>query len=298
MPQLSVTKVWNSENLHDEIPSTAFARDQGLLRGWGVFETMLAVGTEVPLWSRHWARLQRGAQQLEIPLLPESVFREALQQTLAVAAMTFPQIRTAVTCYRVRLTVTAGEGYLWMLPGETPMCVLTATTCSAPLPLTEQSGLSLLTYPQPFSALPILHGCKHTSYLPWLMAARHARQHGRDDAVLLDPTGNLIETSHRNLFVWRDEQLWTPPLSSGCLPGIMRGLLLECADRLGIRVCEQPLALADALGAQHIILTSAVSICQAVKKWDEQSFPTSAWPQALQDLEHELRRVFDAIPLG
>jgi branched-subunit amino acid aminotransferase/4-amino-4-deoxychorismate lyase len=298
MQQLSVTKVWNSENLQDAMPSTAFARDQGLLRGWGVFETMLAVGSEVPLWSRHWARLQRGAQQLEIPLLPELVFRQALQQTLAVAATTLPQIRTAANCYRVRLTVTAGDGDLWMLPGETPMCVLSASSCAAPLPLSEQSGLSLLTYPQPFFALPILQGCKHTSYLPWLMAARYARHHGCDDAGLLDPTGNLIETSHRNLFVWRDEQLWTPPLSSGCLPGIMRGLLLECADRLGIRVCEQPLTLVDAMGAQNIFLTSAVSVCQAVKKWDEQSFPTSAWPQALQDLEQELRRVLDVVPFG
>lgn len=160
--------------------------------------------------------------------------------------------------------------------------------------MAEQTGLHLLTYPQPFSTSTVLRGCKHTSYLPWLMAARYARLHGRDDAVLLDSIGNVSETSHRNLFVWRDEQLWTPPLTSGCLPGVMRGRLLEIAGRMGVAVRERPLALSDALEAEHVFLTSAVTFCQSVVRWDERSFAVAQWPLALQDLERELRHALPA----
>lgn len=288
-PDASVTWIWSPAGFGPPTPTTAWVQDQGLLRGWGAFETMLAVDFDVPLWSRHWARLQHGARQLELPLPPEHVFRAALPQILGAASSTFPQ-STTKPYYRLRLTVTSGEGPTWMHPGETPTCVLSVSPWSVPLPMAQQPGLRLLSYPHSFAPPMALRGCKHTSYLPWLMAARHAEFNGCGDAVLLDPSGFVIETTRRNLFVWRNEQLWTPPLSSGCLPGVMRGLLLEVAARLGIRVEEQPLTLADGLAADRVFLTSAVTVLQSVRQWDERSYSGSEWAGALQDLEHELHQ--------
>jgi branched-chain amino acid aminotransferase len=272
-----------------ERPATAaWAQDQGLLRGWGLFETMLAVGSRVPLWGRHWARLREGARQLSINLPGESFLLDALQRALSAVGATKSGSNDASICHRVRLTVTAGVGSSWMAPGDASNGVMTVSPWTVPPPLAQQPGLRLLTYPHSFESPAALRGYKHTSYLPWLMAARHAKIAGYDDSVLVDTTGHVSETSHRNLFVWRDEELWTPPRSSGCLPGVMRGLVLEIAPRLGIPVREQSLALADARTADRILLTSAVTLVQSVGEWDEQSYATANWPKLLHDLEQEL----------
>lgn len=282
--------MWSGSDIQESIPTTALAHDQGLLRGWGVFETMLAVGLEVPLWPRHWARLQHGARQLEIPLPPAQTVLDSLQQILRTAQLTFPPATNLNPTCRLRLTITAGDGRGWTQPGEHPHCVLTATPCPVPRSIIEQPGLRLLTYPHPFSTSPVLQHCKHTSYLPWLMAARHARLQGCDDAVLLDSSGYVIETSHRNLFVWRDNELWTPPLSTGCLPGIMRGLVLETAARLGLCVREKRFQVVECRAATHVFATSAVTCCQTVREWDAETWSISPLPPQLLQLERELHQ--------
>lgn len=257
-------------------------------RGWGLFETMLGVDTRLPLWRKHWARMQFGAQLLGLPLPPEPVFQDAILQLLteAQAASEYP---ANPRFSRVRLTVTAGSSELWMDPGSECHCVLSAAPWAVPQPMSEQSGLRVMTYPEAFATSPALCGCKHTSYLPWIMAAQHARGEGCDDAVLLNADGEVIETSHRNVFVWKDDRLWTPPLSSGCLPGIMRGMVLEIAGQLGVPVRESVLRVGDCRDADHVFLTSAVGVCQIVRFWEGHTFEVTALPEPLRRLEAKLR---------
>ncbi|MBL8888955.1 MAG: aminotransferase class IV family protein [Planctomycetaceae bacterium] len=283
-----LTLAWRGSGLEAALAGPAWPMDHGLLRGWGVFETMLGVGAAVPLWPKHWARLQFGARRLRIPLPSEQVFRDAIIQ-LFNQARGAAEVRPSPTFSRVRLTVTAGSSEVWSNPGAECHCVLSAAPWGAPQPMSEQAGLQLLTYPEAFSISPALIGCKHTSFLPWIMAAQYAGGQGRDDAVLLNSNGEVIETSHRNLFVWKDSQLWTPPLSSGCLPGIMRSMVLEIANQLGMPVVESPLRVRDCREATHMFLTSALGMCQIVRSWEGHSFAATALPETLELLEAKLR---------
>lgn len=273
--------VWLGTGLIQLDAGEPWFADQGLLRGWGVFETMLAVGDRVPAWSQHWQRLERGARRLGIPLLAQEVVRSAVQQTVQQAVQqALPQVAEVLPVaraprqgstqgrLRVRLTLTAGAGAGVTEAGAGPGLVITASPCVGPQPWEQQAGVTLLTYPEPFETPIALRGCKHTSYLPWLMAARWAEQHGAEEALLVDGAGQVSETSRRNVFAWWEGRLWTAPLSSGCLPGVTRERALALAQQHGLEMSEELLTLEQLRAAEYLLLTSAVAGMQWVREWD------------------------------
>lgn len=267
--------VWLGTGLVPPGTAEPWCSDQGLLRGWGVFETMLTVGDRVPAWSQHWQRLERGAQRLGVPLLAQEFVRAAVQQTVQQAirpdhAPVVPLISPANSevRLRVRLTLTAGAGAGVTEAGDRPGLLITASPCAGPQPWEQQAGVRLRTYPEPFETPLALRGCKHTSYLPWLMAARWAEQQGADEALLVDGQGQVSETSRRNVFAWWGGRLWTAPLSSGCLPGVTRERVLALAQQHGLDISQEPLTRDELRAAEYLMLTSAVSGMQWVGEWD------------------------------
>lgn len=279
------TVVWLGTGLVPPGTAEPWCSDQGLLRGWGVFETMLAVGDRVPAWPQHWQRLERGARRLGMPLLAHEFVRNAVRQTvqqsLQQAAEAMPvageprQSSTQVRA-RVRLTLTAGAGAGVTEAGDRPGLLITASPCAGPQPWEQQAGVRLRTYPDPFETPLALRGCKHTSYLPWLMAARWAQEQGADEALLVDGQGQVSEASRRNVFAWWGGRLWTAPLSSGCLPGVTRERVLALAQQHGLDVCQESLTGDELQAAEYLMLTSAVAGMQWVSDWDGRSLLTPA----------------------
>jgi len=291
------TGVWLGTGLVQPGTGEPWCSDQGLLRGWGVFETLLAVGDRVPAWSQHWQRLESGARRLGIPLLAQEFVRAAVQQTVqqavhqAAEAMPVarePRQGSTQVRLRVRLTLTAGAGAGVTEPGARPGLLITAAPCVGPQPWAQQAGVKLLTYPEPFETPLALRGCKHTSYLPWLMAARWAEQQGAEEALLVDGAGQVSETSRRNVFAWREGRLWTAPLSSGCLPGITRERVLTLALRQGLDICEESLTLDGLRAAEYLIVTSAVAGMQWVSDWDGRPLSSPAGEPRLLALARDV----------
>ena len=81
-------------------------------------------------------------------------------------------------------------------------------------------------------------GLKTTSYAENVVAVAEAYRRGADEAVMANTVGELCEGTASNVFLERDGELVTPPLSSGCLAGITRELLLEWAADEGLPVRE------------------------------------------------------------
>jgi branched-subunit amino acid aminotransferase/4-amino-4-deoxychorismate lyase len=125
--------------------------------------------------------------------------------------------------------------------------------------------MRLTVWPDYRLRMDILSGIKRTSALPWVMAAQAARQHGTDDALLLDLGGNLAEASAANIFMLVGNRLLTPPLQSGCLPGIMRAEIMRLAPTLGYTVAEEPLPPVVLGTAQEVFLTNALRGCIPVE---------------------------------
>jgi branched-chain amino acid aminotransferase len=98
-----------------------------------------------------------------------------------------------------------------------------------------------------------------TKYLSWsenLTRYERAHEQGFDEVILLNERGEVAECTSANIFAVKENQAFTPPLSSGCLPGVTRALLLEEIHVPGLAVAEKILLLSDLESADEVFITS------------------------------------------
>jgi branched-chain amino acid aminotransferase len=96
---------------------------------------------------------------------------------------------------------------------------------------------------------------KACNYLNHIMARMEAIEAGVDDAVLLDPAGNIAEATGANIFVVQGQTVSTPPVGN-VLEGITRALVMETARDLGFSVQERTLTPYDLFTSDEVFLTS------------------------------------------
>jgi branched-subunit amino acid aminotransferase/4-amino-4-deoxychorismate lyase len=226
--------------------------DRGLLFGRGLWECTRTLAGVPWLWPLHIERLLATAKLLGIDIVPKRL-PTAEQVTGFVRSLT----RMDVV---VRLNVTAGPpgkaGIVWMtavLP-PAPMASIRLQSCRNPVP----HGQPFLTW-------------KTFQYGSRMSAGDHARQAGFDNALLLDPEGNVLEAAHANIFVRLPDGWVTPPAGGdGMLPGTVRRHLLENAP---IPVREQTIPFTMLKDASEAFLTNSNTGIVPVAQIDELTLP-------------------------
>jgi branched-chain amino acid aminotransferase len=222
------------------------ALDRGGLVGLGLFETMLALDGRAVFLERHIARLQRSGERFGWSLELEGFQR--------IGAELLVRNGLAKGRARLRLTVTAGSGPLDDLtPGADRQVWLAA------LPLTAgPDSIKLGLSPWRRHESSALAGLKSASYAENLVALDEARRRGFQETLFLNTADEVCEAATANIFLVKNGTVLTPPLASGCLPGVGREVICELAQRHGL-VCEQrTLTLANVTAADEIFLTSAL----------------------------------------
>lgn len=109
------------------------------------------------------------------------------------------------------------------------------------------------------------------NYLNSIISTGQAKAAGADEAILLDLAGNISEAPGENIFVVKDSNLLTPPLSSSALKGITRDTVFEIARSLNIAVAEQEIEKSELMDSQEIFLTGTAAEIIPVTKVDSQS---------------------------
>jgi len=256
--------------INGELVATADAHlspfDHGLTVGNGVFETMKVVTRpdgvpEAFALGRHLARLRRSAAGMGLPVeLGDDQLRAAAHQVLAANT---PGVG------RLRITLTGGVGPLGSDRPAGPATVLLAVSGATPWPPT--TAVSVVPWPR--NEHSAVAGIKTTSYAENVVALQYAHDRGSSEALFANTAGDLCEGTGSNVFLAIDGRLTTPPLSSGCLAGITRELLLEVLD---IDEVAHPLArLAD---ADEVFLTSSTRDVHPVATIDGVAVPACPGP--------------------
>lgn len=233
------------------------ALDHGLLYGDGLFETLRVYDGKFFRLEAHLARLEDSAQYLDLSL-------PWTRDTLAEALRTTVQANS-IAVGSLRLTVTRGTGPPIPDPSacDSPNFLITARPWTPPDPTAWERGVSVCVAGRhPQWHIP---GLKTLCYLPFQQARVAARRQGCEEG-LLEVEGILVEGATSNLFVVRDGELHTPPLESGCLPGITRAVVLELAAQAGIVAEELHLGTEDLRKFGEIFLTNSLQEIMPVTK--------------------------------
>jgi branched-chain amino acid aminotransferase len=223
--------------------------DNGAFRyGYGLFETMLVVNGTIRLADYHFERLFGGLQQLyfERPVLMTAGWLE--QEVLR----TVKKNNLEALC-RVRLQMFAGGGGLYSSEARRPQFLIECFALEPDTQALNTNGLTLGIAQGLSKSVDSLSNLKSCNALIYAMGARQAREQQWNDALICNTDGNIIESTLANIFWIKDGQVYTPPLTDGCVAGVMRRHVMETLE-----VQEQSLTLQQLEAADEIFLTNAI----------------------------------------
>jgi len=237
--------ILHNHEIRDYTVNSLSPAQVGLLSGWGVFSTLRVTDGVLFAWDRHWARIVRDAKALHVPLPPdpESLRRKLLELVEANGAFHST----------LRLDIVRNGGGMWANPSPERPCDVIALTAD---PKDWGDGVKLAYQAQARHAASPLAGTKILSWAMNLTWLESAQARGFDEVILLNERGEVAECTSANIFAAVGNQVWTPPLSSGCLPGITRELLLGEIRAPGIELIEKALVPADLEAADEVFITS------------------------------------------
>ncbi|MEU7136439.1 aminodeoxychorismate lyase [Streptomyces sp. NPDC046261] len=263
-------RIWFNGALRDADSAQVSVFDHGLTVGDGVFETLKATDGRAFALTRHLARLGAGARGLGLPEPDADEIRRACAAVLEANPMPLG---------RLRITYTGGVAPLGSDRGAVTPTLVVALVPTSP----HADSTAAVTVPWTRNERGALAGLKSTSYAENVVALARAREQGAGEALFANTVGALCEGTGSNVFVVLDGELHTPPVSSGCLPGITRALVVEWA---GAKETDLPFDVLDR--AEEIFLTSSLRDVQAVHTLDGRQLPGAPGPVTAKAM-----RIFD-----
>lgn len=226
------------------------AADNGAFRyGLGLFETMLVINGQIRLGSHHWQRLFAGLKQLsfDVPVLFSAAMLEA------EVLRTVKRNHLSAYC-RVRLQVFIGGGGIFGEGSQKPQYVIECYQLPEDNGLLNVNGLVVGLSVGLAKSTDSLSNLKSANGLVYATAARQAKHNKWNDALIYNTNGHVIESAIANLFWVKDGLVSTPPLSDGCIAGVMRKHILEQWPDIK----EQSLTYDELMQADEVMLTNAV----------------------------------------
>ena len=237
--------------------------DHGLLYGDGVFEGMRVYNGKTFKLKQHVDRLYDSAQaiMLSVPMSREQMI-----------AVTEDGVRRAgLKEGYLRHIITRGVGDLGLDPRKCARAsIIIIFDVIAIWPAERyEVGLNLVTAGTPINHREALSPrVKSLNYLNHIMAKVEATNAGADDAIMLDAAGHIAEATGMNLFVWKNDTLFTPAVYAGLLRGVTRDTLIELASEAGYRVVETVVSRYDLYTADEAFLTGTAAEVAPIRMVD------------------------------
>jgi 4-amino-4-deoxychorismate lyase len=237
--------------------------DRGLQYGDGLFETIAVVDSRPCLWERHYNRLNAGGSRLGIDIPSSQTLLHEIQQVIASNEQGV-----------IKIIITRGEGSR----GYTPTTDSTATRIVQFSSWPDHSnnlasdGVRVRICNTKLGTNQTLAGIKHLNRLEQVMARAEWSDPEIKEGLMLNARGQVIEGTMSNIFMFKDNILHTPDLKECGVEGVMRSLVLDVAQELGVEVKIDHIPLSEALHADSLMLTNSLIGIWPVKRLEEREY--------------------------
>lgn len=221
--------------------------DHSYRYGDGLFETMKVVNSDILLKDYHFERLFSGLKILRFSV-PPLFTAEKIESEIKELCKRNKCERLA----RVRLSVSRGGGGLYDSDNKFSYLIE-----SRPLEQKgfNEKGLIIDIFPEARKSTDVFSNLKSANYLPYIMAAVWAKENKFNDALILNSGERVCDATIANVFWAKDNKTFTPPLSEGCVAGVMRRRILE----INKAIHQETLTVETLINADEVFLTNVTS---------------------------------------
>ena len=224
--------------------------------------------------NEHFARLWKGMSVLQF-MIPKHFDPEKLQEEILQLAIKNQHEKAA----RVRITIFRGNGGLYDAIDHSPNYLLQTWPLPEANGELNSNGLDIGIYSAVKKSCDILSNLKTNNYLPYVMAALEAKKQKWNDAIILNNNNRICDSTIANVFLIKDEVVYTPVLSEGCVAGILRKYMIDNIAATGFLCIEKEITIEELLAADEIFLTNSIYNMRWVKSIGDKTFASIIAPK-------------------
>jgi len=259
-------------------------QNRAFLYGDGVFETLKIVNNKILFLEDHYFRLMASMRvvRMEIPMNFTMEFFEEMVLNLV-------NKNGISDSARVRITVFRNDGGLYLPKSNDVSYLIHSTALDNASYILNTAEYEVDLYKDFYITKQLLSSIKTTNKLINVTGSIFAHENGFDNCLLINDTKNVVEALHGNLFMVQGKKLITPPISEGCLNGIMRKQILALAKKMeGIEVAEEIISPFELQKADELFLTNVITGIQPITKYRKKQFTSNVANILLQKLNESI----------
>lgn len=254
--------------------------NRAFLYGDGVFETVKIRDNKILFLEDHYFRLMSAMRilRMEIPMNFTMEFLE--QQILSIANANHCSVSA-----RARITVYRNSGGNYLPETNTVSYLIHSFALDGKEYHVDNKSYEVDLYKDYYITKQLLSTIKTTNRAINIVGSIFAKENDLDNCLLLNDSKNIVEALQGNLFMLLDNKLITPPISEGCLNGIMRKQILALAKKMGnIEVVEEPISPFDLQKADELFITNVIKGIQPITRYRKKEYKADLANQLLGQL--------------
>jgi branched-chain amino acid aminotransferase len=250
--------------------TSLLTHNRAFLYGDAVFETVKIVNSKILFLEDHYFRLMSSMRivRMEIPMNFTMEFLE--EQIIALA-----KAKNFENSSRARITVYRNDGGYYLPQNNTVSFLINVEELANTYYSISQKEYVVDLYTDFYVTKQLLSSIKTTNKILNITASIYASENDLDNCLLLNDSKNVVEALQGNLFMLKGKTLVTPPVSEGCLNGVMRKQILVLAKKtVNIEVVEEAISPFDLQKADELFITNVIKGIQPITKYRKKEFTT------------------------
>ncbi|MBA4277485.1 aminotransferase class IV [Flavobacterium sp.] len=259
-------------------------QNRAFLFGDAVFETVKIVNDKILFLEDHYFRLMSSMRVVRMEIPMDFTMEYFEEQILALA-----KAKNSALSARARITVYRNDGGYYLPQNNTVSFLINVESIDTTLYSINQGEYTVDLYTDFYVARQLLSSIKTTNKIINVTASIFASENGLDNCLLMNDGKNVIEALQGNLFMLKGNTLITPPVSEGCLNGVMRKQILALARKMeNLEVVEQVISPFDLQKSDELFITNVIKGIQPITKYRKKEFSTNLATILVQKLNESI----------
>ncbi|SNY99702.1 aminotransferase class IV [Flagellimonas pacifica] len=262
------------------------SNNRGLKYGDALFETLRYVNGTIFFWEDHYFRLMASMRILRMEI-PMNFTLEFLEEEIT---KTIRENNFGKDAIRVRLNVFRNDGGLYKPEINKVSYLIETSKLESPFYLINDQNYEVELFKDYYVNKDMLSNLKTTNKILNVVASVYAEENGYQNCLLINTDKNVVETINGNLFMVRNGVIKTPPLSDGCLNGIIRMKLIEIiTSSEELELLEESISPFELQKADELFTTNSIIGIIPISKYRKKEYDNTISKSLLGKLNAKAR---------
>ncbi|RDI58201.1 aminotransferase class IV [Flavobacterium glaciei] len=276
---------WNGTIVSED--ANILAQNRAFLFGDAVFETVKVINRKILFLEDHYFRLMSSMRVLRMEI-PMNFTMEYLEEQILSLVTKNKELDSS----RARITVYRNDGGYYLPQNNTVSFLIHSIALENKLYSIEKTNYEVDLYKDFYITKQLLSSIKTTNKIINITGSIFANENGLDNCLLLNDSKNVVEVLQGNIFMLLGNKLITPPVSEGCLNGIMRKQILSLAKKIeNLEVVEEIISPFDLQKADELFITNVIKGVQPITQYRKKIFTNLLSVQLIEKLNEMINTI-------